>query len=98
MWWPFSRRGARKTIHAAISNNDDGSVSIDVRGQTCPGYLLSINQAMDTLDTGTDAVLITTYAPCGDDVKAWCKEKGYTYGGMSEEKDIWRISVTKGGR
>lgn len=93
--WPFKKKEQHKTIGSTIANNADGSVSIDVRGQTCPGYLLSINKAMDTLNYGTQAYLITSYAPCGDDVKAWCKEKGYEYGGIVQGQDSWKVSVLK---
>lgn len=93
--WPFRRKPPRKTIYAKITNNADGTVDIDVRGQTCPGYLLSINKAMDSLTEGTKAFLITTYAPCGDDVQAWCNEKGYTFAGMSQEDALWKIGVIK---
>lgn len=93
--WPFTKESKKKTIYAHVSTNADGLVSIDVSGQTCPGYLLAINNAMDSLGAGTDAILITTYAPCGDDVKAWCKEKGYTYKGMVHENGMWKISVKK---
>lgn len=93
--WPFRRKQPHKTIFADISNNPDGSVNIDVRGQTCPGYLLSINKAMDSLAVGKKAFLITTYAPCGDDVKAWCNEKGYTYEGIEQKDNRWEIGVTK---
>lgn len=93
--WPFRKKEPYKTIFADITINIDGSVNIDVRGQTCPGYLLSINKAMDSLENGKKAFLITTYAPCGDDVKAWCNERGYTYDGIVQENNIWKIAVVK---
>lgn len=93
--WPFNRKIPHKTIFADITNNNDGSVNIDVRGQTCPGYLLSINKAMDSLEFGKKAYLITTYAPCGDDVNAWCNEKGYVYDGIEQEDNMWKIGVIK---
>jgi len=93
--WPFRKREPGKTIFADITDNGDGSVNIDVRGQTCPGYLLSINKAMDSLEYGKKAFLITTYAPCGDDVKAWCNERGYTYEGIVQEDNSWKIAVIK---
>ena len=93
--WPFWRKAPHKTIFADITNNTDGSVNINVRGQTCPGYLLSINKAMDSLEEGKKAYLITTYAPCGDDIKAWCNERGYTSYGIVQEDNSWKIAVTK---
>ena len=92
---PFRKNTSRKTIFADVTDNTDGSVDIDVRDQTCPGYLLAINKAMDTLDAGKKAFLITTYAPVGDDVKAWCNEKGYTYAGIVQKGNRWEIGVIK---
>ncbi|HKK05272.1 MAG TPA: sulfurtransferase TusA family protein [Gammaproteobacteria bacterium] len=93
--WPFRKKEPYKTIGAVITTGPDGRVSVDVRGQTCPGYLLSINKAIDSLEQGTSALLLMTYAPCGDDVHAWCKEKGYTFDGLFHEDGIWKIAVTK---
>ena len=66
-----------------------------MRGQTCPGYLLAINRAMDQLDTGTEAHLLVDYPPCGDDVKAWAGEKGYAFLGFTQEGGTWHIRVRK---
>jgi len=93
--WPFNKGEPYRTILAEISTNDDGSVNVDVSGQTCPGYLLSINKAMDELEKGTRAHLLTTYAPCGDDVKSWCEKKGYTYESIVHDAGMWKIAVTK---
>lgn len=93
--WPFRSKKPAKSIFAVVTDNPDGSVNIDVRGQTCPGYLLSINKAMDCLEGGKKAFLITTYAPCGDDVNAWCKEKGHTFDGIVQKENRWEICVIK---
>ena len=93
--WPFKKNPAYKTLGAQVRHHLDGSVSVDVRGQTCPGYLLSINKAMDALDKDTRAYLLTSYSPCGDDVKAWCNERGYTYEGIVEEAGLWKVVVVK---
>jgi TusA-related sulfurtransferase len=93
--WPFNNREPYRTIVADISTNEDGSINVDVRGQTCPGYLLSINKAMDQLEKGARARLLTTYAPCGDDVKTWCDKKGYTCESIVQEAGMWKIAVTK---
>jgi len=93
--WPFKKKPAYTTLGAQIRHNLDASVDVDVRGQTCPGYLLSINKAMDSLEPGTKAFLLTSYAPCGDDVKAWCSERGYSYEGIIEEDGMWKVAVIK---
>ncbi|HKJ87932.1 MAG TPA: sulfurtransferase TusA family protein, partial [Gammaproteobacteria bacterium] len=89
--WPLRRKGKsrEKTIQAAVSAQPDGTTAIDVRGQTCPGYLLAINRAMDAMERGTTAKLLVDYPPCGDDVRAWCDEKGYRFLDFSQEPECW---------
>ncbi|KPV41158.1 hypothetical protein AN478_04485 [Thiohalorhabdus denitrificans] len=89
------RKDPEKTIYAAVTPQDDGTTAIDVRGQTCPGYLLAINQAMDSLEHGTTAKLLVDYPPCGDDVRAWCDEKGYRFLDFAQETENWAIIVQK---
>ncbi len=81
MRWPdwFRRRERAPslgTITARVESTADGEVIIDVRGQTCPGYLLAINRAVDDLPSATRARLWITYPPCGEDVQAWCDARG----------------------
>ena len=73
----------------------DGIAIIDVRGQTCPGYLLAINKAVAELENGIKAQLIISYPPCGDDVKAWCKEKNIKFLDMVKTGGTWTISIQK---
>ena len=94
--WPFSRMSEAKSeikAHSIIMR--DGVVTIDVRGQTCPGYLLAINKAVDPLPTGTVVSLITTYSPCGDDLEAYCKAKEIEYLGASQSDGAWAIKIRK---
>jgi len=92
----FRRRQEREpTIHAEVSQLPGGETAIDVRGQTCPGYLLAINRAMEDLTQGTEAHLLVDYPPCGDDVRAWTAEKGYAFLGFSHEDGTWHIRVRK---
>jgi len=93
--WPFNKRIAKSSIRARSVNIVDGVHEIDVRGQTCPGYLLAINKAVEALDPGTKARLLITYPPCGEDVRAWCKEKKIQYLGLFQDKDMWIISIEK---
>ena len=95
MGWFRSKDARPSTIHSTVSRLPDGEAAIDVRGQTCPGYLLAINRAMDTLEAGTEARLLVDYPPCGDDVKAWADEKGYAFLGFTEVDGVWHIRVRK---
>ncbi len=72
----FRQKAREKTIFARVERTAPGEATIDVRGQTCPGYLLAINRAVDDLPPATRARLLITYPPCGEDVHAWCKSRG----------------------
>lgn len=93
--WPFNKKVEKSGIEANSVIVVDGVVEIDVRGQTCPGYLLAINKAVEALDDGTNAKLIITYPPCGEDVKAWCKEKKIEFIGLTQGDGMWVIDIKK---
>ncbi len=93
--WPFSRSKTKQAGIRATVSFDDGVANIDVRGQTCPGYLLAINRAVDELAPGTHARLLITYPPCGDDVHAWSKERNIIYHGITQEQGMWVIRIEK---
>lgn len=93
--WPFNKKIEKSGIKANSVKIVDGIAEIDVRGQTCPGYLLAINKAVEALDSGTNAKLLITYPPCGEDVKAWCKEKGLEYQGLMQGEGMWIINIKK---
>lgn len=93
--WPFSRKNEPSKIKANSVEIVNGIAEIDVRGQTCPGYLLAINKAVDKLADGMQAKLLITYPPCADDVKAWCKEKNVEYLDLRQGENMWIISIKK---
>ena len=74
----------------------EGTKVVDVRGQTCPGYLLAINRAMETFDPDTAVQLWITYPACGDDVQAWADSRGHVLHGISYETDRYVIRLNKG--
>jgi TusA-related sulfurtransferase len=93
----FSRSGKDdyKTILSKTSVDENGVATIDVRGQTCPGYLLSINKEVEKLECGTDARLLITYPPCGNDIKAWASEKNVTFKDLQQQTDMWIVNIRK---
>ncbi len=96
MWFLKKKEEKRfTTMRAEVSFNDSGTAIIDVRGQTCPGYLLAINNAVAPLPAGTTAQLLISYPPCGDDVHAWCKEKSVEFRGIVQEDGLWKINIQK---
>jgi TusA-related sulfurtransferase len=91
--WPFRKHTTTSSIKANTVTLTDGEAVVDVRGQTCPGYLLAINKAVEQLSQGMIANLLITYPPCGEDVKAWCREIQYL--GISQEEGMWVIRIKK---
>ena len=73
----------------------DNVATVDVRGQTCPGYLLAINKAVGALPPGTTARLLISYPPCGDDVRTWCRLKDIEFVGITISDGLWVIEVRK---
>ena len=93
--WPFRKRNVEETIKASSVELVDGIVTVDVRGQTCPGYLLAINKEIDKLEKGSVAKLLITYAPCHDDVMTWCKERDIEFKSIVENEGLWTITIKK---
>ena len=93
--WPFTSKPANAELKANSVEFVDGQAVIDVRGQTCPGYLLTINKEVDKLEQGIIARLLITYPPCDADVKAWCRERDIEYLDMVKTEGIWTIRIRK---
>ena len=91
------RRGAagRSGVRARAVTVEDGVTVVDVRGLTCPGYLLAINEAVAGLAPGTRARLLTSYPPCGEDVAAWCRARGVALLGVAHGPDGWAIEIRR---
>ncbi len=85
------RRGVK--VRSARKRLEDGSWIVDVRGQTCPGYLLDINRHVAAIGAGARIRLLVTYPPCGEDVRAWCAEKGYAFTGIEKVDDHYGIGI-----
>ena len=93
--WPFRKAQKRHSVAPNAVHFEADVAVIDVRGQTCPGYLLAINKAVAQLAPGTRAKLLVTYPPSGEDVKSWCNEKHIQYLGLSQRDGVWEILIRK---
>ena len=76
-----------------MSFNHDNEVLIDVSGQTCPGYLLNIDKKVRTLASGTMIRILTTYIPCENDLKAWCKFHNYKFIDLTKNQEKYQVRV-----
>ena len=76
---------------------EGGEWIVDVRGQTCPGYLLEIDRAVARIGPGARIHLLISYPPCGDDVRVWCEQKGHVLHGLElAEAGHFDIGITSG--
>ncbi len=84
-------------IQANSIQYKENKAIVDVRGQTCPGYLLAINKAVEAIQPETEIDLLISYPPCGDDVKAWCKEREIKFLSLDKETEEkrWVIRIKK---
>ena len=88
--------GVERSPRTVVRREGDGWI-IDVRGQTCPGYLLEIDRAVAEIGAGQDIRLLISYPPCGDDVRVWCEQKGHALHGIERAPEgHFSISVTSG--
>ena len=84
LWLARGKRSAQ-TPRTNVWQRDDGAWCVDVRGQTCPGYLLEIDRAVANVGAGARIRLLISYPPCGDDVRVWCAQKGHTLHGIGRD-------------
>ena len=73
--------GASPSPRTAVRREGENWI-VDVRGQTCPGYLLEIDRAVADIGGGANIRLLISYPPCGDDVRVWCEQKGHALHGI----------------
>ncbi len=93
--WFGDKSIEKKSVRPTAVERRGDEVIVDVCGQTCPGYLLAINHAVDPLPRGSRIKLLITYPPCGDDIGAWCGARGITFVDMAHEANKWVISLKK---
>lgn len=78
IWRRWRGADGRAGDTTRVWRGDDGEWRVDVRGQTCPGYLLQIDNAVAGIGPRQRIRLIISYPPCADDVRVWCARKGHT--------------------
>lgn len=92
--WPF-RPSKYNPVALARVTEIDGIVHIDVKGQSCPNYLVSIQRAFESLPPGKEVKLFLTYGPGDGDVRAWCEARKILILGMEENNGTWAILLKK---
>lgn len=71
-------------------------VMVDACGLSCPGPLLKLKEAVDTLAPGQAVTLRSTDPGFAADVKAFCHSGGHTLHSVSAVKGVYAATVVKG--
>ncbi len=94
--WRWLERRTQQVRRTRVQREGEGWV-VDVRGQTCPGYLLEIDRAVARIGPGARIDLLISYPPCGDDVRVWCEQKGHALHGIERTAEgHYRIGIISG--
>ena len=71
------------------------TIKIDACGLQCPGPIMKIKQAIDTVNDGERVEMIATDAGFSRDVQAWCNTTGNMLISSAEEKGKYTVVIEK---
>ena len=71
-------------------------VRINACGLQCPGPIMKVKQAMDTVSPGTQVEIIATDAGFARDAAAWCRTTGNRLVSQHDEKGRYTVLIEKG--
>ena len=71
------------------------SVTVDARGQSCPGPLVSLHKALRDAAAGDLLELLATDPGSRSDVPSWAKLSGNELLGSTEDAGVFRYVVRK---
>jgi TusA-related sulfurtransferase len=70
---------------------------VDARGLLCPLPVIRLAERFDDLPAGEGMDLLADDPAAEDDVRLWCRGRGYTVESVSREGRTVRIRVRKSG-
>lgn len=71
-------------------------VRINACGLQCPGPIMKVKQAMDTVSPGTQVEIVATDAGFARDAAAWCRTTGNRLVSQHDEKGRYTVLIEKG--
>lgn len=77
-------------------NTEAKSIKINACGLQCPGPILKIKEAIDTVKVGDRIEIAATDAGFSRDAMAWCNTTGNTLVSNTQNKGIYTVVVEKG--
>jgi len=72
------------------------TIKIDACGLQCPGPIMKIKQAIDSINEGERVEMIATDAGFSRDAQAWCNTTGNLLISSSEERGKYTVVIEKG--
>ena len=71
-------------------------LKINACGLQCPGPIMQVKKAMDTLEPGEQVEIVATDAGFARDASAWCDTTGNRLVGSHEDKGRYTVVIEKG--
>jgi NADPH-dependent 2,4-dienoyl-CoA reductase/sulfur reductase-like enzyme/peroxiredoxin family protein/rhodanese-related sulfurtransferase/TusA-related sulfurtransferase len=71
------------------------TLTIDACGLSCPGPLMKLKEAIDTLEVGQAVTLRSSDPGFARDVEAFCRSTGHTLSALKADKGIYAATVIK---
>lgn len=82
-------------IESTVSSSKE-PLKINACGLQCPGPIMQVKKAMDTLAPGEQVEIVATDAGFARDASAWCDTTGNRLIGRHEEKGRYTVTIEKG--
>ena len=83
------------SIESTVSSSKE-PLKINACGLQCPGPIMQVKKAMDTLAPGEQVEIVATDAVFARDASAWCDTTGNRLIGSHEEKGRYTVTIEKG--
>lgn len=71
------------------------AIEIDACGMQCPGPILSVKKALDSIEPGQCVCVRATDSGFAADIPAWCKSTGHTLEDLSSENGVYAARICK---
>lgn len=83
------------SIESTVGSSKE-PLKINACGLQCPGPIMQVKKAMDTLAPGEQVEIVATDAGFARDASAWCDTTGNRLIGSHEEKGRYTVTIEKG--
>ena len=89
-----SHSDSAKTVPVSVAEKE--TLKINACGLQCPGPIMQVKKAMDSIAVGERVEIVATDAGFARDASAWCDTTGNKLVGKHEEKGRYTVVIEKG--